>query len=90
MPADNPAVPECDWRVTSVEGSCREQLRRWRSLSTAYSLITHNPLCSSKDLSEGPLVSVKIRLSTSDSYADPPPERYLNGSTSVFYGAPLF
>ena len=57
IPADNPFVPECDWRVTSVAGSCREQLRRWRSLSTAYSLITSNPLCSIKDLSEAPPVS---------------------------------
>lgn len=32
MPDNNPSVPEFDWRVTSFEGSRREQLRRWSQL----------------------------------------------------------
>jgi CRISPR-associated protein Csx17 len=33
MPKHESRKPEFDWRVTSFEGSRREQLRRWRALS---------------------------------------------------------
>ena len=32
MAANNPSAPDFDWRVTSFEGSRREQLRRWAQL----------------------------------------------------------
>lgn len=32
MPENEPHTPEFDWRLTTFEGSRREQLRRWAQL----------------------------------------------------------